>query len=85
MLTSNGPAIKALREVKGWGSRTFAAESGISHGYLSNIENPDRRHRATGELLETFARLLEVPVAVIGYECDCRRKCPGGKRTASAA
>ena len=60
----NGPAIKAIREAKGWKGVRLASAVGISRSHLSNIENKRGRY-ASVELLRKIADTLGVPLAAI--------------------
>lgn len=88
MDTSNGAAIKAIRQAKGWTGPKFAAALGITHGHLYNIENPEQRHNASVELIKRMADLLEVSVTALtsGYPVeeitDKRRR---GRKTETPA
>jgi transcriptional regulator with XRE-family HTH domain len=65
MPTSNGPAIRAIREAQGWKGVTFAKAVGISHGHLFNIENPERNKHASPATLRKMADVLDVPLAAL--------------------
>lgn len=60
----NGPAIKAIREAKGWKGVRLASAVGISRFHLSNIENKRGRY-ASVEVLRKIADTLGVPLAAI--------------------
>lgn len=62
----NGPAIKAIREAKGWKGVRLASAVGISRFHLSNIESGKG---ASVEVLRGIADVLGVPLAAItsGY------------------
>jgi transcriptional regulator with XRE-family HTH domain len=60
----NGPAIKAIREAKGWKGVRLASAVGISRFHLSNIENESGK-KASVEVLRKIADTLGVPLAAI--------------------
>jgi transcriptional regulator with XRE-family HTH domain len=62
-LTTNGAALRAIREAKGWGLRKLASQAGVSHSHLSNMEAG--RKQGSPEVLRGLADLLDVPLAAI--------------------
>jgi transcriptional regulator with XRE-family HTH domain len=64
----NGPAIKAIREARGWKGVRLAAAVGISRFHLSNIEN-EAGKKASVAVLRRIADRLGVPLAAVtsGY------------------
>lgn len=60
----NGPAIRAIREAKGWQGIKFAAACDISRFHLSKIENVPGRY-ASAALLAKMADVLGVPYAAL--------------------
>jgi transcriptional regulator with XRE-family HTH domain len=62
-LVANGPAIRVLRQTKGWKAVTFAEAIGISAGYLNNIEAG--RKQGSPPVLRRIADVLEVPFKAI--------------------
>jgi transcriptional regulator with XRE-family HTH domain len=62
-LTSNGPAIRAIRQLRGLDLRRLAAATGISESHLGNVEN-ERRDLSPAKLL-TVAKVLNVPMSAI--------------------
>jgi transcriptional regulator with XRE-family HTH domain len=64
---ANGEAIRALRERSGYSTSGLAAELGIGHSHLSNIEAG--RRQPSPALLKEMAGALKVPVvALLGPE-----------------
>lgn len=63
----NGPAIRAIREAKGWRLSKFAIACGISHSHMSNIE-AGRKDRASAETARRIADVLGVPLAAISSD-----------------
>lgn len=62
-MTTNGAAIRVIRNRSGWSLTRLAATIGVSHGYLSNIEAG--RRQASPEVTRAIADALEVPLASI--------------------
>jgi transcriptional regulator with XRE-family HTH domain len=62
-LTPNGPAIRTIRQLKGWDLRRFAAHVEISESHLGNVEN-ERRGLPPDKILR-IAKALDVPVGAI--------------------
>ncbi len=72
-----GEKIRKLRAARGWSSGRLAQESGISRGYLWQLEeNPDKRPSV--DILQKLAHTLGVPVSEFIEE-------PGQKSVASPA
>lgn len=62
-LSANGPAIRIIRQLKGWDLRRFAAHVKISESHLGNVEN-ERRGLPPDKLLR-IAEALDVPIGAI--------------------
>jgi transcriptional regulator with XRE-family HTH domain len=60
----NGPAVKAIREAKGWKAVRLATVVGISRSHLSNIETRPGRYVSV-EVLRKIADTLQVPAAAL--------------------
>lgn len=61
---TNGDAIRAIRQAKGWSAAKFADRIGVSQPYLSRIETGKRS--ASPTVLRRIADTLDVPVAAVG-------------------
>lgn len=62
-MQTNGSAIRAIREAKGWNLSKFAAAVGVSHGYMSKIEAS--KQSAGPAIARRIADTLEVPLAAV--------------------
>lgn len=62
-MQTNGAAIRAIREAKGWNLNPFASHAGIDSGYLSRLERG--QHNASPRVLKQIATTLCVPLAAI--------------------
>lgn len=62
---TNGPAIKAMRELLGVKHGDFAISCGISPGYLTNIEAG--RKQPASDVTRVIAERLGVPLDAITY------------------
>lgn len=60
-----GTTIKTLRKRKRLGQKTLAAACGVTHTYLSQVEN--NRKRPSPDLMDALARELEVPVPILYF------------------
>jgi len=63
-----GGAVRAIREARGISQRQLADEVGITHGYLSHLEQ-DRR-QASPAVIVAMARALAMPVTAITVNLD---------------
>lgn len=68
---ANGPAIRALREVRGLRLYELARQAGISNTYLGNIEK--QRCDSSVRVLKELAEALGVDVAVIVSDPELTR------------
>jgi len=63
--TTNGAAVRAIREAVGISGRDFAARVGISSGYLSQVEAGAKR--ASPVLARRIADTLGVPLDAVTH------------------
>ncbi|WP_419836756.1 helix-turn-helix domain-containing protein [Streptomyces bugieae] len=75
VVTPNGAAIRAFREVRGLGLRRLAHLIGIDPSYLSRIETEERG--AAAETLHAIALRLQIPVEAITRERACDHERAG--------
>lgn len=69
-----GDNIRRLRENEGITQEGLALKSGLSQGYINQLENGKRRY--TQKTLELIAEALSVPVIEFFKEYDERRNTP---------
>jgi transcriptional regulator with XRE-family HTH domain len=61
MATVDGTFVRTQREAKGYTTKQFAEELGISTDYLANIENGHRTLKRRPDLIKRMADLLDTP------------------------
>jgi len=65
-MTANRHAIRAIREGRGLGLREFSRKTGISRGFLSQIETGARG--ASVRTLQRIAEALGVPLEAVSRD-----------------
>lgn len=59
---STGERIKQARDQRGWSQRELARRAGIAQGGLSKLENGERLHGGSMEILQKIAAALDTPI-----------------------
>jgi transcriptional regulator with XRE-family HTH domain len=61
--TINGPKVSEMRDERGWSMTQFAAEVGVSYGYMWRLERGERQ--PSPSVRKRITDALGVPLAAI--------------------